>query len=353
MLDKIIKLLSKTYLIISLVLLFYITCNAFIYYGIHFSIGFGCLILCFYILFWIINNKICETKISWMYEIILVGGLLLLFFVYAYSCISTVGADAYVVNYIAFHLSKGDFNSVEQFYTDYISHYTNNAPLAMQLKYIYDFIRPKELFDTWIILCSIASIFSILACFFTYKLVKIGLGRKNANFSLILIIPMIVLSESTIVLYTDVVALWTVPAAIFFLVCYDKGDKDKKTRYLYIIVAAIIMMYGIWNKPQVAVVFIALLLYWAIKCLNKVQRTKYLPAIILFVMCSLVSISVMKSFSNNMLYSIASKEYIDDMKVPMEHFIAMGLNKDSTGAWSGADVEETFETNGYYKKKEN
>ncbi|WP_155843115.1 hypothetical protein [Butyrivibrio sp. NC2002] len=263
-----------------------------------------------------------------------------------------MGADAYVVNYIAFFLSRNELQKCEPFYIEYICHYTNNSPLVLQLSWLYRFLKPTDLFDTYDIACTISVFFSALACLFTYKLIKKKIGMKYACISLALIIPLIVLSEATIVLYTDIVALWTIPATLYFLETSDDRSKCRIIRMMYAMFSALTIAYGVWNKPQVAVILVAMILSWMVQSTRASFIKNYIRKIMFFLFFCSLFLCVMKNASNSMLYSIVTKEYVDSTKIPMEHFIAMGLNSESGGAYNGNDVSETMNIQGYAEKKE-
>ena len=67
---------------------------------------------------------------------------------------------------------------------------------------------------------------------------------------------MIALSESGSIFYTDIVALWTIPAALYILLRIKNTSFQK--RWIRCCVAAAVLAFGTWTKPQVAVSVIAL-----------------------------------------------------------------------------------------------
>lgn len=312
-------------------------------------------VILFAVLFIFVGLILNKTQISIKsfnkVEIILLFFTLFLLFVYGYSCLVSGGSDAYIVNHIAYHLYREDFLTGEPWFIEYISHYPNNAPIVLQMWIVYKIFKPAEFAATWKITGFLAGLFSFMAICFLYALIKKKLGVKWAIMSLFLIYPLILLSEASLVFYTDIVVLWTIPASMFFLV-HAEEKKNEPKRIASIVVSSIILMYGFWNKPTVAIVFIALLISIVGCLLRKHNILRLIKYIMIFLCSAFISLAIMKTCSNNMLYSFSSKEFVDDMKFPPEQFIAMGLNQKSEGIWNEKDVEETNDTYGYENKKD-
>lgn len=150
---------------------------------------------------------------------------------YAFLVFSRLDSDAGVVNFLAYHYVAGDLS--ERWYAEYISYYNNNAPILCVLVMIYKIFLPPNMDVACFEICVLALLFSALAAYFLYKIIKSLFGQAMALLSLLLIFPLIIMSEEATILYSDIVALWTVPASLYLILLAVK-EYNKKRIYIYI-----------------------------------------------------------------------------------------------------------------------
>lgn len=288
-----------------------------------------------------------RNNLLWRMLIVL---LLLFHCVYVWAVYSQVDSDAYVVNYIAYHYVLGDMHVQPFFWTEYLSFYTNNIPITQILVGIYQVWLPKTLESSWLLLSILAAILADITIFYIYKVVSILFNRRAAIVAVLLSIPMINLSESGTIFYTDIIAIWTVPASLYYAIYTQKNlNLPKQKRFALLAITGMVLAFGVWLKPQNIVAVIAIIIV-KILGLNRNRNSKKHTNIIvigafLLSMCFFLCI---KSVGVN----IIGRELVDQNSMPVEHFIAMGLNKDSMGGYNEEDVNQTKQILGNSEKKE-
>lgn len=281
--------------------------------------------------------------------------ILIAFFVlqsiYVWAVHSQVSSDAYGVNYIAYNFVQGNCGVLEGkgLWGEYLATYTNNIPSVAFVVAIYKFIwLPNTLEQSWLFLSVIAVILSNVSLVFVYKLVKSLISETAAIMSLVLAVPMITLSEPTTILYSDIMALWTTPAALYMIV---KSVKKEKPGYLCM--AGGLLAFGAWIKPQSMVVMIAICIVFALISVNKLSRNEVKAAIkpiVLFIGMFAVA-SLCLSAVTNKAVSLLGEGYVERNEMPSIHWIAMGLNAETNGAYSLDDVSEIRAIEGLEEKK--
>ena len=273
-------------------------------------------------------------------------------FFYIWCVYSQPDSDAYVVNYIAYHYVQGDLSTQPFFWTEYLSFYTNNMPITQLLILLYRLYLPDTLEASWLLLSLAAALLSDLAIFFTVKVTKVLLGERFAVAALVLSIPMLAMSESGSIFYTDVVALWTIPAALYILLRARKSEHMKF--WVSCCAAGGIFAFGIWMKPQVVVALISIGIVWTLE----IFRTKRTPVRYrriqglvgletMFAGC----LFVLQLSTQAALDRIPGHDLVEKNQFPMLHFIAMGLNEEAFGTYNEQDVNETKAQIGLSAKK--
>ena len=258
----------------------------------------------------------CRISIPKNYRIGLIIILLLIQYIYVWAIYSQVDSDAYVITYIGYNLAKGNLIALEGFWKQYLAVYTNNIPATAIITAIFRIWFPDSLEQSWYMLSVIAAILSDITLVFIYKLVKMTLGRKYALVAMMLSIALITMSEPGTILYTDIMALWTTPAALYSLMLC------RKKQIHYIVLASLILAIGAWIKPQSWVITIAigimLLLEW-LHAIEENQRRLLRKRMALFIGAFGV-ISLGLSMITYSAINLMGKEY----KVKMESLIAAG-----------------------------
>ncbi|WP_270848273.1 hypothetical protein [Ruthenibacterium lactatiformans] len=269
---------------------------------------------------------------------------------YVWCVYSQVDSDAYAVNYIAYHFVRGDLSNQSLFWTEYLSYYTNNMPITQLLVSAYRCYLPATLEDSWLLLSGLAAFLADLAIFFVYKLVKLLLGSRMAIVAFFLSVPMIALSESGSIFYTDIVALWTIPAALYILLRIKNTSFQK--RWIRCCVAAAVLAFGTWTKPQVAVSVIALCIVWVLDIIRPSASGKVKLALLAeLLLVFFIFTFLLQTSTQVALNTVVGKDLVERNEFPMQHFIAMGLNRQSNGAYDERDVQETKEKVGIEAKK--
>ena len=289
----------------------------------------------------------CRISIPKNYRIGLIIILLLIQYIYVWAIYSQVDSDAYVITYIGYNLAKGNLIDLEGFWKQYLAVYTNNIPATAIITAIFRIWLPDSLEQSWYMLSVIAAILSDITLVFIYKLVKMTLGRKYALVAMMLSIALITMSEPGTILYTDIMALWTTPAALYSLMLC------RKKQIHYIVLASLTLAIGAWIKPQSWVITIAigitLLLEW-LHAIEENQRRLLRKRMALFISAFGV-ISLGLSMITYSAINLMGKEYVEENKMPMLYFVAMGLNPQTNGVYSEEDVIDSKSQIGQEAKK--
>ncbi len=131
--------------------------------------------------------------------------------------------------------------------------------------------------------------------------------------------------------YTDIVALPFAIIGFYFLL----QSEEKKSR-LYLILASI--LFGIGFKLRVTVL---ILLIAYILCMFRKYSIKTIGKRTLIVIIGIL-ISVVSY--NKIVYPMFSVELNPNVKVPITHWIMMGVNKDTNGGYTDADINFSINT---------
>lgn len=266
--------------------------------------------------------------------------------IYVWAVYSQVDSDAYVITYIAYHFAQGDLAALEGFWREYLAVYTNNIPATAVLTAVFSVWMPDTLEQTWLLLSVIAAVLSDIALLFIFKLVKTVVNETAAIVAMVLAIASISLSEPSTILYSDIMALWTTPAALYAITRGRMGDKQ------YIGAAGVLLAVGSWIKPQSLIVTIAvgiiLILEWMGEP-GKEQRKLVGKRGALLVGCFLIVLLGLSAITNAAV-NLIGKEYVGQNEMPAIHFVAMGLNPETNGAYSEDDVVDMKSTVGHEAK---
>lgn len=290
---------------------------------------------------------------------LLVMGICLLWFfiqgLYIYSTYSLTGSDTYPVNWLAWNIAH-DIES-EMFYWYYFARYQNNIPLLAICSGFYSLVKGLfEFEDSWLILTIIAALLANLAIFWTVKLSYIICPKKNIFFPLICAILLIGLSEEGTIFYTDITTLWVIPCSMYLCVLAFDMDKNPKRNSIF---AGMVLGIGGALKPQVLIVAVAILIVRGltfIHCLCNKQKIQLRCFLHLFI-ALLVSYCFLSQASTAWYVSVLPEQYngktwMDQEKYPVLHWVNMGLNASSYGAYSVDDVVFTANISGIEAKNE-
>lgn len=271
------------------------------------------------------------------YQMPLLTILLILQIVYVWAVHSRVDSDAYVINYIAYNYVTEGKKMLTGFWSQYLAMYTNNIPATAFLYAIYKIWIPNSLEESWLMLSLISAILSDLALYFIYKLVNALFDKKTAIFSFALTIPLISLSEPSTILYTDIMALWTTPAALYFLVF---GMRNRKWKMFT--VAGLLLAFGAWLKVQSLIVAFAIIIWMLLESMKTFGKEKFGYVVkcgIAFCSGCVIAMFCLLGVKNHVI-EILDPAYVEQNEMPALHFVAMGLNIESNGTYSLEDVND-------------
>ncbi len=271
--------------------------------------------------------------------------LFLMQFLYVWAVHSETDSDAYVINYIAFNHACGFTHNLPG-WDEYLSIYTNNIPATLVLLAFYHIWLPNTIVESWMFVAIMAALLSDLALFFIYKLVKSLLNEKWAFLSLIMSVFLISLSESATVLYTDIMALWTIPAALYFIVQAFCGKGF--LRKLYAVAAGAVLAFGAWVKVQCIIVVIAVCIVMFLALLIE-RKSGSFRTLLLNGAALLFSLGFVLVILNMVSIKAEGKlgtDFVERNEMPVLHFVAMGLNAENGGGYLESDVEDMKATPG-------
>ena len=290
--------------------------------------------------------------------LIMIPCLLVVQGIYIWCVYSCTSSDAYVVNYIAYNSVARGLESLEDFFTDYLAYFTNNIPITQLLIGIYKIYLPASLDESWLLLSCFSAILADVTLAFTYNFVKSVWGKPSAFLTIVLGIPLIILSESATLFYTCIVSLWSVPASLYFMMKAMSSPR----RVWYAAAAGACCVLGFFLKANIAVLVVAYGICFALMIMKGVwkndasvggafQKRTLLKLLTILIVAGVVTYGA-TSLSTSSFKQDLGAERVAENEFPLEHFIAMGLNKESHGFWNGDDQEETKLYLGMDAKKE-
>lgn len=275
------------------------------------------------------------------------GGILLwliLQSLYIWSTYSQAGSDAYVVNYFAYCLANN--SECEVFYWEYFARYQNNIPLAFLYVGIWRMIKNLvTLEQSWVFFSILAALFSDIAIWWTVKLSNILCeGARVPLFSILCAIFLIGLSEESSIFYSDIVSLWTIPCSLYFtIVAFDKQEKVLKNA----IIAGLILGLGSTFKPQVFIIAVATFIVRGLMYLHSFvesyKKCFIKNFVVFFVAMFITGFSLSKAcyawYVSALPDQYDATAYMEEHKIPVLHWINMGLNQSSNGSYNVQDHE--------------
>lgn len=212
----------------------------------------------------------------------------------------------------------------------YLSVYPNNILLTAILAFIrkLPFIGDKYL-TTLIINALIVNISGV----FTALTIKNLKNSKAALFSYILMTFLILLSPWIIIPYSDTFAL---PCVTLMMYLYSK---NKKT--LDYILLGFVSFVGYKIKPTVIILLIAIIIVEAIsiiKNINKQSLIKYLKIGGVFIIGIICGVLINKASAIYLRFEPVSYA----KPFTFVHYLAMGQNDETLGAYSQKDIDDTI-----------
>lgn len=247
-------------------------------------------------------------------------------------------------------VNTGSFDGIDYFNNyPYFEVYPNNLTITFIFIYLIKLSNLIKFASSYKFLIIISILLVDLAGLFMLKTIKNFTQNKGyVIISAILFFFFIGLSPWFLIPYSDSYSILFPISILYF---YTK--KDKKI-YDYILIGILIYL-GYLIKPTVVIILIAIIILELTKLLfnNKIYINKYI-----FKNIFAVALGIMLVFTihfdtkNNVVLFRSTKEY----QFSLYHYIMMGLNTSTDGAFNADDVENSLMQNGYqgrieYNKK--
>lgn len=267
--------------------------------------------------------------------------------VYVWAIHSQVSSDAYVIAYIAYHFAAGKFQALEGWWIDYLAFYPNNLPSTEIIALIFSVWLPDTLEQAWLLLSGVSAVLSDLTLVFIYKLTKNVISKTAAVAAVLMTFATITISEPSTILYSDIMVLWTTPAALYAIYC----GRTRNTRYY--VAAGMLLAYGSWIKPQSVILTIAVCIAVALEWMRTgKQRRKSAVKNYVLVICGFLFTAVCLLSIKNAAIDLIGKDRVAQNEMPALHFVSMGLNPETNGCYSEEDVLEMEAVLGHVAKVE-
>ena len=230
----------------------------------------------------------------------------------------------------------------------YFSIYPNNLFLANVFcligKMVMIFFQEKYVYGALVI---IGTILVDIAGILTVK--TIGNFTDKKIFKIIGMIgfmAFIGVSPWLLVPYSDTYSIMF-PIAVL----YNYTKKDKKL-YNYLLIG-LCSYLGYLIKPTVIIVLIAIAIIEAFRLLtkikikeNRIQRAKKVVKNIIFVLIGMVLVFLLKFGLSKVTNYEPEKKY----EISFYHYLMMGINEETTGAYNGDDVVNSISQNSYEER---
>lgn len=262
-----------------------------------------------------------------------------LFFTEVYICFNIIFASNWDPGAVWFAalsrayddlIGMGDWNI-------YLSRYPNNHVLLFLYTACYRFNQSFGIFGEQysrmlpvVIDCATIS----GAVYLTYKELCLIVKKNYAFLGFVLCVLLAGLSPWMVICYSDSLAIFF-PISTLYL--YTKPYKAENRRIAGRIVAVVVCCFGYFIKPQCAIVLIAIVCLELINYL-KCREFKKLSWLLLLVVCAAICVSVNSSVLTA-VYEAPGIHMDAEKKFGMSHFLMMGLNEESGGAYSDDDVD--------------
>jgi hypothetical protein len=226
-----------------------------------------------------------------------------------------VRADAMMVYNIALDFLDGKYDSISL--PGYMGMHPMQMGIVFFIELFYRIVRVRNslMFQNFNV------ILILLCCFLIYKICKLLYKNEKISKALIILLPFfIVMPMASVFVYGNIIGLVFALLAIFFLLKYLDGRKNR-----YLILIPFTMLFSIIVKENYEIILIAIIIILLLDFLKEF-KIRNLAIIILAV--------VLVKFSNPLVYMIAEKR--SNIKVPagtpMIAYVAMGIYERSDRA---------------------
>lgn len=216
----------------------------------------------------------------------------------------------------------------------YLTHYPNN----MLLTFILIVVKSIPLLGKHAMFVSFVGTLQIdLASLFTILLIKRFINNKYSIISLIVILPLVLLSPWLLIPYSDSYAI-LYPILIIYI--YTK--KSKKSFDWFLISA--LSFWGYYIKPTVLIVLIAILIVVLFDFFENLKTNKWLNKnTISSLLCFVIGFIGVFCFNKILPILLRFEPNSSDKEINVIHYLAMGQNNETNGIFSPEDYGETLE----------
>lgn len=228
--------------------------------------------------------------------------------------------------------------------SSYLYQFSNNIGIAIVYSVLFKFFEIINITDFLTIATVFNAIIVSISIILLYLVTKKIFGNRKALMVLIISLLTTPFYLYSAIYYTDTLSMFMMLLIAFIYLKMKDINKEKKFKIAFgWIVLGITIFIGIKIKITTGFIVIAYIIYKLLKCdiKNTCKEIAYIiPTIIILTI-------IYNSILNIIL---PNKEYIDNEKIPIEHWIMMGLYEN--GGYHQEDYEYTQQFATYQEKKE-
>ena len=226
-------------------------------------------------------------------------------------------------------------NQLSIFDNEYFYKYTNNIPLAIVLKVVYEFFNIINIYKFNVIGILLNIVLIDIGVFFTYLIAKEIFNEKKAMFVLTLLCLMTPIITYVPIYYTDTVSIPFLVTAIYCIIKANNVNKNKNKIFLFSL-AGILLCIGTMIKITVCIFLVAYIIGLILYSKNIIKQKYNLVMVVIFgILYILQGIYINGNFD---------REKLDEIKFPYTHWLMIGAQ--GNGGYNHDDVKytETFKT---------
>ena len=292
-------------------------------------LGIGCLFICFLFLFLIklcryLSNAFCTDRLILCFSV--------LFFIFlCFLCSQYYFKTGWDVKYVLDNselIASGSYNELCHWY---FSRYPNNILLAYLFALVIRACSFLHISNYYLILIHIQCLIYTYIAFLLYRSACLLLNnRLYALAAYLLYLSLVGLSPWVVIPYSDSIGLFFV-LTIFYL--YQRFSLTKKPHLIFLI--AFLSYMGMKIKPQVAIISIAILIISFCRISAKKYPVKDFLTVFAAAFAGLMTAFIL----------VRTAVYFSGLEINKEdsfslaHYAMMGLNTESNGEYSQADVD--------------
>lgn len=272
--------------------------------------------------------------------------------IYSYNCYTEYGWDCGHVLKNAKNLSQNEI----EFDANYYMQYYNNIYVMLFFNIIYEICTILHIGNFLYATILINIIIVDLSMFILYLVSKKIFGKNGGIASMAFSIPLLGMLPWIIVPYTDTLSM-IFPILVFYLYLLMKENIDSNKKYILSILLGGILILGIFIKPTVIIVGIAIIIAEILNLKVTKEKIKETLKIVICILIGIVSVfGIANAYKDYKIGKFLSKEKIYELEIPMTHFMMMGLKTTETAdgkfAYGVFDQEDAANTASHIGKDE-